>query len=36
MCGGVARGHEGGKGGEWMDGGTRYKDERGGEEEMDR
>lgn len=24
------------KGDEWIDGGTRYKDERGGEEEMDR
>lgn len=31
MCGGVARGHRGGKGGEWMDGGTGYKDEYCGE-----
>ena len=35
MCGGVARGHGGGKGREWMDGGTGYKDECG-EGEMDR
>lgn len=32
MCGGVVRGHGGGKGAEWMDGGTGYKDECGGEE----
>lgn len=38
MCGGVARGRRGEKGAEWMDGGTRYKDECGGEGEgeMDR
>lgn len=31
MCRGVARGHRGGRGGERMDGGTRYKDGCGGE-----
>lgn len=33
MCGGVVKGH---RGGEWIDGGTRYKDECRGEGEMDR
>lgn len=36
MCGGVVRGHGGGKGAEWMDGGTGYKDECGGEERVRR
>lgn len=39
MCGGVATGHKEGREGRmdgWMEGGARYKDEHGGEEEMDR
>lgn len=37
MCGGVARGHKEGRGENgWLGGAARYKDEQGGEEEMDR